>query len=329
MVLIISEKDDTTTHLVIDWLASDNQEYVLLYPDSRIEDIYIGLTKKGTDMSFLLDGRYIQLSAIKSFWYRRGMLSFNDVSHILNEKFFHVLSRHLDMEWGSIELFLNAIFESKNHLGSFSKEKFNNKLSNLLIASQCGLAIPKTYVVSSKERLNDLSKNKKYITKSVNKDIVYNDNHRIEFANFGPMKINRRSLNNMDTHFHPSLIQEYIEKNFEIRVFVLGEELYSMAIFSQADSKTAMDYRNINFDKPTRMVPFALPLSIRNKILLFMSKINLNSGSIDMIVTKKNEYVFLEINPVGQFGFLSFNCNYNLEKKVAAFLSENSLRYEK
>jgi D-alanine-D-alanine ligase-like ATP-grasp enzyme len=51
-----------------------------------------------------------------------------------------------------------------------------------------------------------------------------------------------------------------------------------------------------------------------------MNKLDLNCGSIDMIVTPKNEYVFLEVNPVGQFGMVSYPCNYNLEKKIAEYL---------
>ncbi len=51
-----------------------------------------------------------------------------------------------------------------------------------------------------------------------------------------------------------------------------------------------------------------------------MDKLDLNCGSIDMIVNTKNEFIFLEVNPVGQFGMVSEPCNYFLEKKVAEFL---------
>ncbi len=322
MVLIISEKDDITTHVIMDWFSSMNQGCVVLYPDSKIEDVYVCISNRKVDMSFSLNGKQVQFSDITAFWYRRGTLSFKDASNVLTEKFYPVLKQHFHNEWKSIELFINTLLESKRHLGSYSKEVFNNKLSNLLTALQCGLKIPNTQIVSSTEKLNIAIKNKKCISKSINRDIFYNDRNKIEFANFGPMKINKKSSKKMDAHFHPSLVQEYIDKKIELRIFVLDRRLYTMAIFSQNDAKTALDYRNINFDKPNRMVPFLLPPSIEEKIMLFMSKINLNSGSIDMIITNKDEYVFLEINPVGQFGFLSFNCNYHLEKEVATFLSQ-------
>ena len=51
-----------------------------------------------------------------------------------------------------------------------------------------------------------------------------------------------------------------------------------------------------------------------------MVKLNYRSGSIDMVYTKDKAYVFLEINPVGQFAQVSEPCNYYLEDWVAKHL---------
>lgn len=93
-----------------------------------------------------------------------------------------------------------------------------------------------------------------------------------------------------------------------------------MAIFSQNTGTTQIDFRNIDSKNITRYVPFKLPDSICQKLDRLMRETNINCGSIDMIVTPNNEFVFLEINPVGQFGMVSHSCNFNLEKKIAEFL---------
>ena len=54
-----------------------------------------------------------------------------------------------------------------------------------------------------------------------------------------------------------------------------------------------------------------------------MDNLDLNSGSIDIILTPDNKYVFLEVNPVGQFEQVSFPCNYGLFKEVAEYLIHN------
>jgi glutathione synthase/RimK-type ligase-like ATP-grasp enzyme len=97
-----------------------------------------------------------------------------------------------------------------------------------------------------------------------------------------------------------------------------------MAIFSQMDSKSRLDFRDVdvNGSHPNRMVPFTLPKNIRLKIDRLMKKLKLESGSIDMIVSPDNEYFFLEVNPVGQFNFISELCNYYIEKDIAISLAQ-------
>jgi hypothetical protein len=50
-----------------------------------------------------------------------------------------------------------------------------------------------------------------------------------------------------------------------------------------------------------------------------MQQLNINCGSLDFI-KNKNDFYFLEINPVGQFLGLSAICNYLLEKEIAEYL---------
>ena len=52
-----------------------------------------------------------------------------------------------------------------------------------------------------------------------------------------------------------------------------------------------------------------------------MKELKLASGSFDIIVTKSNEYVFLEVNPIGQFSQVSIPCNYFIEKRLAEILT--------
>lgn len=99
--------------------------------------------------------------------------------------------------------------------------------------------------------------------------------------------------------------------------------IYSMAIFSQNDEQTQVDFRNYNVKKPNRTIPFKLPEIEKDKLVKFMNAVNMNCGSIDVIYTKDKKFVFLEVNPVGQFYQLSYPCNYHVEKKIAEYLINN------
>ena len=96
-----------------------------------------------------------------------------------------------------------------------------------------------------------------------------------------------------------------------------------MAIFSQEIRTNKVDFRKYSKEIPNRYVPYDLPKTISMKLKRLMDNLKLNSGSIDLVYTKDEDYYFLEVNPVGQFAMVSEPCNYYLEKIVAQKLSEN------
>jgi hypothetical protein len=49
-------------------------------------------------------------------------------------------------------------------------------------------------------------------------------------------------------------MKERIDKWIEIRIFFINDKFYSMAIFSQQNSKTKEDFRDYDFNKMNRMV---------------------------------------------------------------------------
>ena len=116
------------------------------------------------------------------------------------------------------------------------------------------------------------------------------------------------------------MFQEYIEKLYEIRAFYLDGNFYCSAIMSQNDSRTKVDFRNYNIEKPNRTPSYKLPIDLEEKISQLMACLNLNSGSIDLLVDVSGNYIFLEVNPIGQFGQVSKPCNYFLEMEVAKHL---------
>src|SRR4029077_20858467 len=107
---------------------------------------------------------------------------------------------------------------------------------------------------------------------------------------------------------------------YELRVFYLAGECHAMAIFSQNDPETRADFRRYNRLRPNRMVPLRLSSETAARIRRLMDDLGLETGSLDLLQTPDGREVFLEINPVGQFGMVSAPCNYHLEKKVAELL---------
>jgi ATP-GRASP peptide maturase of grasp-with-spasm system len=189
-----------------------------------------------------------------------------------------------------------------------------NKLQVLEIANEIGLQTPKTTICQSSQETFFYFGKKPFITKLLVPLQMEKDKKRLNFFTLDT------THNELSSTFSPSLFQEKIEKKYEIRVFYLNGQCYCKAIFSQNDKKTEVDYRNYNLKKPNRVVPFLLPKNITSKLKILMDRLKLDTASIDLIVNKQNEFVFLEVNPVGQFSDMSMECNYFLEKKIMEYM---------
>lgn len=155
----------------------------------------------------------------------------------------------------------------------------------------------------------------KLITKSLS-DGIYRIGKNYEYYSY----TENVASEDISSQFLPSLFQEKVNKKFELRIFYLKKKLYATAIFSQQRKDTETDFRKTNSNKPIRFIPYILPDEIIFKISNLMSRLNLDIGAIDMLVDDNNDYIFLEINPGGQFSYYSDMCNYNIEKEIARIL---------
>ena len=100
----------------------------------------------------------------------------------------------------------------------------------------------------------------------------------------------------------PCLFQAYVEKAYELRVTVIGEQVFAARIDSQQDTRTAIDYRNFSIDIPYSKA--SLPVEVLQRCRDFVQSYGLTYGALDLIMTPVGELFFLENNPGGQFLFV-------------------------
>lgn len=318
MIILLSSEFDYSTNLVAKWLDSANQPFLRINKESskyRLDSI-------GNNKIYILNrdtNERINLLDAHSCWWRRNGISgilptpFSDdkeLSELLNVK--------IKNEYNSLVDYIQITLYNKCRI-NLGTPSFNlNRLRILDLAGQAGLVIPEWIVTgSSRHILNYQQESQSVVTKAIDNGIYdefknkryYTYTELLEpcfFSDENPMEL------------FPSLITKTIKKKFEVRSFFLADKFYSMAIFSQQDESTIIDFRKGNGSSQTE--PYQLPLLIENQLRTLFKRISLNSGSADFIVTDTNIHVFLEINPVGQFAMTSIPCNYNLHKKVANYL---------
>jgi len=264
------------------------------------------------------EGKEIDLSRISSYWYRRGFLEIRSHKGNLAAYAEDVVSLRNNEASSLIELIHNYLVRIP-HLSSIYNSELN-RIDVFLQAASVGLDIPDYGLFSRK---SDLKHFKSIHTRIVVKPIkngISVVKHNNLYTNYTELFADS-DIKQLDDTFFPSFFLSYIEKKYEVRTFYFNGKFYSLATFSQSDESTRIDFRKYNTKRPNRIANYILPASIEKKITLLMQKFNLKTGSIDIIVTPDDQFLFLEINPIGQFLNLEDMCNYNLTKMIAEYLS--------
>jgi hypothetical protein len=100
----------------------------------------------------------------------------------------------------------------------------------------------------------------------------------------------------------PSIYQNVVPKQYELRVTVMGDQLLAARIDSQRDGPT-VDWRVEGGRGRSNLSAASLPADVAVRCERLCRQLGLAFGCIDLVVTPDDEVWFLEVNPAGQFLF--------------------------
>jgi ATP-GRASP peptide maturase of grasp-with-spasm system len=272
---------------------------------------------------FQLDNQRIHLSEIEAVWYRKGKNWLCDQYYPVTVEnhahFSNYLNNKLKTEESTLATYLHHLIENTVPVLGTAMKGNLNKLLVLQAAKETGFLIPDFCITNHPEGIKHmLEQSPDLITKAISDGLYFFEETEALTSYLSyTEKLSPEMVAGIPEWISPSLLQKNIDKKFEVRVFFLAGTCYSMAILSQSDEKTKTDFRKYNEEKPNRFVPFLLPDGINQKINCLFKRLDLNTGSVDLMVDQQDDFYFLEINPVGQFGMVSLPCNYFLEKQIA------------
>lgn len=321
MILILSSADDLHVQRVTSHLSPDSF-FVLDLRDFG-STVFLNLIPGETAGEIVSEeeNKRINLRDIKSVWYRRPRYK----RGALGEEWKRVFAENEErVVLDGVYRFLNEkVFWLNN---PFMNRQADNKPWQLSLASGLGFDVPPTLITNSSESfLRFVSENKRVVYKPVSKG-------RIDRPDEVPLVFLTKVIQEEDVEIlaprvsvTPCMFQKYIEKKFEIRVTMLGENVYATAQHSQESEETRIDWRR----DPTK-VPherFSLPSNIENQCKALLRRLNLTYGAIDLIYTPEGRFVFLEINPNGQWLWIEDLAGYPISHAIANFLQNGDLSY--
>jgi ATP-GRASP peptide maturase of grasp-with-spasm system len=323
MVLILTSDSDRTSRKVIDWLNCLGVNYIRFSSKCNLLIKKVTIGSEDSDIILNIDGHDINISSISTFWYRRDYFSPKySVWEFLEDRLKNEINRQLKTEFNILSRYIldKLKLKSLNH----PDDIYINKLTVLDEARNFGIQVPSSAIVSNKVDLINFynNHNRRIITKNYSQGVFIRNEGKFKSAL--TLEVTEKMISKIDNEFYPLLIQEKIDKIFELRVFYLGHKFYSSAIFSQFDDRTKIDFRNYNYTNPNRVLSYNLSTDKEENYRNFLSKLQFDSCSLDIMVDHAGKHYFLEINPIGQFAQVSNPCNYNLEKRVALYLKNKS-----
>lgn len=186
-----------------------------------------------------------------------------------------------------------------------------NKTRQLRLACAAGLKIPPTLITSDPQQARRFFA---MHTGRVVAKLQTTLSYRMDAKGSLPTRLLRtEDLDALDGLRHcPMILQRYIEKAEELRIAWVDGRTFVGALDGK---KCGVDWR---YECTAHWQPYVLPAPICAALARLMAALGLRQGAIDMIVTPSGEYVFLEVNPNGEWGMLEAE----LELPIAAALAE-------
>lgn len=186
---------------------------------------------------------------------------------------------------------------------AFSSDRAKTKFQQLIHASKLGIRVPRTLITNSQEDL------KKFIEEAPGDlliKVISTGNIERGGTKQGipSKKVSRdRCMDLCELVKNaPTQIQDYVNKDYELRVTVVGNKVFAIKIESQLHDATKIDWR-----PETALCPHSIaniPEEIAEFCRRFVNDQNLLYGAMDFIVDPTGTYFFLENNPSGQYLWL-------------------------
>lgn len=183
-----------------------------------------------------------------------------------------------------------------------------NKLYQLKVAKECGLSVPVTYVGNSLPK--SISSESMYIVKALDTALFYQEDK--EMFTYSTM-IEGKELLTAEIKLAPIIVQECLSPKTDLRVTIVGNQVFTVAITKQGMALEG-DWRKHNKDNLT-YTPVELPQIVTTQLRMLMQKLNLSFGGIDLAMVG-DTYYFIEINPTGEWGWLTSCAGLPIDKAI-------------
>lgn len=257
----------------------------------------------------------VDLEAVDSVWFRRPgapkadpAITDPEIRTYIEEE----CEAHVSTTWDDLNVL--AVPGSRADIRDASR-----KTTQLARAHSIGFVLPETLITTDSEEFLDFwyRHRGQVITKPLHMPgILHKGRSLVRMAEIASTA---DVAETSSLRLCPLIIQEYAAKRSEIRVTVVGEDVFAAEIHSQQSNHTKIDWRSYD-SSTTRYTTHELPARTAQFCRELVHGFGLCYGAIDLVLTPDDRYVFLEVNPSGQWLWIEDATGLPITRAIADLL---------
>ncbi len=312
-VLLLTSKYDFSADMVALRLGELGSDYLRINRE-ELTDYRFSINPIKPLLSVARNGKQLGTSELlKAVWFRQPVFLRNTPPTPLRAE--DQLARS---QWTAFLRALSVFDEARWMNWPQATYLAESKPYQLLKAACCGFQVPTTCVGNDSNRFRQDLVNP-VIVKSLDTILIREGSDSI-FTYTTECDINE--LTDESVASAPLIVQQCIEPKIDCRVTVIGDLMWAVRILENGESVNG-DWRKVPKER-LQYIDFELPSDVKESCRRLMENLGLSFGAIDLLEVEGG-FVFLEINPTGEWGWLN-NDTRNIDLALAEWLVRPGLQ---
>jgi hypothetical protein len=320
MILILTERFDPHADHVAQMLNARGAEFTRFDPADfpARASLSVGYGPSGQMTSFLrLGDTAIDLTQLQAVWSRRPRppVPHEQIQDAAIRKFVEVDCRTFVQDlWNAL-----PCRWLPGHPEALRRASL--KASQLRVAAELGFELPPTLVTNCREEFLEFydRHNGNIVSKLLGPAFDWTLSEPLRITRFTEVVSKRDVAHAASVQYCPTILQAYVPKRLELRITVVGQNVFAAEIHSQQTHHTRVDWRRYDL-KNTPHFPHCLPPEVEERCCRLVERLELCYGAIDMVLTPDGRYVFIEINPSGQYLWIEDETGLPISAAICDFL---------
>ena len=322
-VIILSSAHDPHASAVAWALHSNNTPY-RLSPSIRTDDhIRFSIRMGEAGQRVEIDGH--DSTKVRSVWHRRPTLPEAGNCLEADRRFIEGQWKYLQKNLFDLsDSLLDALWVNRPRAADFAE----SKLAQLQAAGAAGLKVPDTIIGNHALDIAMLIKRwNRIVFKTFYPQSWQSDSSGRTYKMSAVPLDSKSELPEQAIAMSPGIYQRYIDKVFDVRVTVIGCQLFAVKM-RKASGEAYFDWRPHSYDDDMRTELFPVSAVLEAKLRDLMARLGIVFGCIDLVVDRNDEVYFLEVNQAGQFLFVEESLpELRVLRAMTAMLSAGRVDY--